>query len=105
MKKKNIIIYPLLSLSTGFLLYRYFFTDVSYGMMRHHGYYDGYSSFNYYVNSLLIFIACSVIFICLMLLYSQKAHSKNTALTILNDRLSRGEISIEEYREIKRELL
>lgn len=102
MKKKNTLLYFLLSISVGFLMYNYIFSDYRYGMMRHHyGYYDGSSAYNYYLNSLLVFIAYLCIVIGTMFLIISNQKSKNNAMILLDDRLSRGEISVEEYKAIK----
>lgn len=55
MKKKNVLIYSLLSISIGYLLYNYLFADNNLApMMNHHyGYYDNYSKVMYYLNSSL----------------------------------------------------
>jgi len=106
MRRKNGVIYILLSGSIGYLFYSFLFTDVRYGMMGHHyGYYEGYSNFHYYTNLMLIFAAYVVITFCLVILLSKRSQGNNNAITILNERLSHGEISIEEYQTIKKELL
>ncbi len=105
MKRKNVLIYGLLSISVGYLIYNYLSTDYSYGMMsNHHGYYDNYSSNSYYLNSFLVFISYAVLIISTIILLSKKSVSTNHATTILDQRLSKGEISLEDYRERKSEI-
>ncbi len=102
MKMKKGLSYALLSISIGYLFYNYFFTDYSFGMMNHHyRYFDDYSRNMYYLNSILVFLAYTVIIITTILLFSTKIVSKDNSMTILDERLSQGEISIEEYRQIK----
>jgi uncharacterized membrane protein len=102
MKKKNGLIYVLLSISIGYLFYNYLFTDYGFGMMNHHyGYYDDYSRIMYYLNSSLLFISYTVIIISAIILLSSKTVSKNYSMTILDERLSKGELSIEDYQKIK----
>jgi uncharacterized membrane protein len=102
MKKKKGLIYVLLSISTGYLFYNYLFTDYGFGMMNHHyGYYDDYSRIMYYLNSSLVFVSYTVIIISTIILLSNKTESTNYAMTILDERLSKGEISVEEYQKIK----
>ncbi|GEM_PF-1407663 len=104
MKTKKGLIYFLISISVGYLFYNYLFTDYgySYGMMSHHyGYYDNYSGFSYYLNAILVFISYSIIIIGTILLVKKKTESRNDSLTILDERLSKGEISIEEYQKVR----
>ncbi len=103
MKKKKGLIYVLLSISIGYLFYNYLFTDYGFGMMNHHfGYYDDYSRIMYYSNGSLVFVSYTVIIISTIILLSNKTISKNYPMTILNERLSKGEISVEDYQNIKR---
>lgn len=102
MSKKKTLLYSLISLSVGFLLYNYIFTDYKYGMMRHHyGYYDGFSINSFYLNSALVFVAYVVIILCLFTLIYKKQKSKSNAITILDNRLSKGDITLEEYKKIR----
>ena len=102
MKKKKALIYFLLSISIGYLFYSYLFTDYSFVMMNHHyGYYDDSSSAMYYLNSGLVFISYTVIIISAIILLFNKTVSKDYYMTILDERLSKGEISIDDYQKIK----
>ena len=103
MKRNKGLIYTLLGLSIGYLLYNYLFTDYRFGMMmnHHYGYYDDYPSLMYYLNGGMVLLAYTVIIISTISLLSNKTSPKNEALTILDERLSKGEISIDEYQEIK----
>ena len=103
MKKKKGLIYALLSISIGYLFYNYLFTDYSFGMMmnHHYGYYDDYSRAMYYLNGSLVFVSYTVIIISTIILLSNKTVSKDYSMTILDERLSKGEISVEDYQKIK----
>lgn len=102
MKKKKGLIYFLLSISIGYLIYNYLFTDYSFGMMSHHyGYYDDYSSIMYYLNSSLVFISYTIIIISTIILLSNKTVSKDYSMVILDERLSKGEISVDDYQKVK----
>ena len=102
MKKKKGLIYFLLSISIGYLFYNYLFTDYGFGMMNHHyGYYDDYSRIMYYLNSSLVFVSYTVIIISTIILASNKTVSKKYSMTILDQRLSKGEISVEDYQNVK----
>jgi uncharacterized membrane protein len=102
MKKKKGLIYVLLSISIGYLFYNYLFTDYGFGMMNHHyGYYDDYSRITYYLNSSLVFISYTIIIVSTLILITSKTESKDYSMTILDERLSKGEISVDEYRKIK----
>lgn len=103
MKRKKGLIYILMSISIGFLFYNYLFTDYGYGMMAHHyGYYDSYSGLTYYLNMSLVIISYSVIIIGTIFLLNMKTEPTKNSLKILDERLSKGEVSIEEYQKIKR---
>ncbi len=103
MRKKKGLIYALLGISIGYLFYYYLFTDYSFGMMmnHHYGYYDDYSSVMYYLNGGLAFAAYTVIIISTIILLSNKTRSKDYSMTILDERLSKGEISVDDYKKIK----
>ncbi len=105
MNKVKGIIYVLIGISMGYLFYIYLFTNNGYGMMNHHyGYYDRYSGFSYYLNLGLVVLACSIIIIGIIILLSKMKISRNDAIPILEERLSKGEISIEEFQKIKRSI-
>ena len=92
-----------MSISIGFLFYNYSFTDYGYGMMAHHyGYYDSYSGLTYYLNMSFVIISYSVIIIGTIALLSMKTKPPKNSLKILDERLSKGEISIDEYQNIQR---
>ncbi len=102
MKRSKGLIYFLLSISIGYLFYNYLSTDYGYGMMSHHyGYYDNYSGIEYYLNTGLVVISYLLIIICTISLVNMKKDSTNYALVILDERLSKGDISIDEYKNIK----
>lgn len=83
-------------------MYNYLFTDYRYGMMRHHyGYYGDYSGFGFYINSFLVVIAYILLITSTIFLLRGFQQSSHNAMTILENRLTRGEISIEEYNQIK----
>jgi uncharacterized membrane protein len=70
-------------------------------MMNHHyGYYDDYSTVMYYLNGSLVFVAYTVIIVSAIMLLSIKPMSKNNSMTILDERLTKGEVSVEEYKRI-----
>ena len=85
MTKKRNIIYIALSLSIGYLLYTYIFTDYGFYMMmnHHYGYYDNFSEMGYYLRSGLVFLSYTVLFISIIMLVLDKTVSKNNPLTIL----------------------
>lgn len=106
MKNKNTIFYVLLLMSIGYLLYSYTFVDYRYGMMMDH-HYDYYGSrlvANNFVDSIFVFIAYSLITLSLIVILPKKWKSSKNTFIILDTRLSKGEISIDEYRLIKKEL-
>ena len=72
--------------------------------MNHHGYYDGYSSSSYYLNSIFVLVSYLLIIASTIILLSIKKTSKNFSIEILDERLSKGEISTEEYLNIKSEI-
>lgn len=102
MKQKKVLIYIVLFLSVGSVIYNYIFNDYGYGMMNHHyGYYDDYSLDMYYLNMGLLGVSYIAILICVFMLIGMRVNFDSKATTILNERLSRGEITLEEYRKIK----
>lgn len=106
MKNRKYIYFVLATISIGFLVYNYFSTGLEYGMMSHHyGYYNNYSRNFDLLNTGLVFLAYVVLILCAILILREKTTVSNTALEILNDRLSRGEISIEEYQTLKHILM
>ncbi|XMB71466.1 hypothetical protein RJI07_04940 [Mycoplasmatota bacterium WC30] len=102
--RKKAIVYILISVSIGYLFYYYTFTDYGYGMMmnHHYDYYDGFSRTAYYLNAILVFVSYTIIIISTIFLITKKTVSKNNSMIILDERLSKSEISIEEYQKIKR---
>jgi uncharacterized membrane protein len=52
------------------------------------------------MNTGFVFISYIVLILSAILILKEKTIASNTALEILNDRLSKGEISIEEYQTI-----
>lgn len=106
MKKKKTLYYFLAVISIGFLIYNYVFTGSEYGMMNHHyGYYTYHSRSVDLLNTGFVFLAYIVLILCAILLLKEQTTVSNSALEILNDRLSKGEISIEEYRTLKQVLM
>ena len=103
MKKKKELIYFLLSISVGYLFYYYVFTDYGFSMMGgHYGYYESYSGFTYYLKTSLLFLSYAVIITGIIILLNDKTKSKSQAMIVLDERLLKGGISIEEYKNIKR---
>lgn len=103
MRKKETIFYLLICVSIGYLLYNYLFSEFNYGMMGHHyGYYDDFSWTNFYISRGLEIGAYLLIILSSVFLIKNKRSTHNSSLSILDNRLSRGEISIEEYSRIKR---
>jgi len=105
MKNKNTIFYGIILLSTGYLIYNYIFVDYSHNVMmnHHYGYYGSKYVVGNYFNSILVFAAYSMITVSIIALLSRKWNLSNGAVNILDERLSNGEISIDEYRQIKKE--
>lgn len=102
MKTKNTVLYSLIFISSGYLLYSYIFTENRYGMMRHHyGYYDDYLMNNFYLNTVFVFVSYAVIVTSILYLLLNSQRNNNNVLMILNSRLSKGEITVEEYEIIK----
>lgn len=70
-------------------------------MMNHH---YGYYNYQYgnldLLNNGFVFLAYFVLILCAILILKEKSTVSNTAMEILNERLSKGEISIEEYRTL-----
>jgi len=105
MNNKKGLFFVLIGVSIGYLIYNFLSVDYEYGiMMNHHGYYDNYSSNLYYLNSVLVFLSYFTIIISTIILLSNKSTLKKSSMTILDQRLSKGEISIEEYLSIKTEI-
>ena len=102
MKAKKVLFYFLIFVSVGYLSYDFLFLGFGYGMMYHHfDYYDDYSSFDLYLRMALSVTAYILIFISVYNLLKRSVKSKHNYLKILNQRLSNGEISIDEYKRIK----
>jgi uncharacterized membrane protein len=72
-----------------------------YGHMED-GYYDDYSRAMYNLHGSLVFVSYTVIINSTIILLSYKTVSKDYSMTILDERLSKGEISVEDYQKIKR---
>jgi uncharacterized membrane protein len=106
MKKKNIAIYLVMLISFAYLIYNYFFNDYSRGFMmfHHYGYYDGYINNEFIRMSFIAGIAWLVLILSFLYLIIQRLRSNNDALEILNSRLAENQITIDEYRQIKKEL-
>ncbi|MEC9485843.1 MAG: hypothetical protein UMR38_08280 [Candidatus Izemoplasma sp.] len=102
--KKNYVVYPMLIASIGYLFYYYLLSGYNSGfmMMHHMGYYDNFSSTSYFINIGLLILAYIGLIAAILILVSKQTSQSNNALEILNERLTKGEISLEEYREIKR---
>lgn len=103
MRKKKGLIYFLLSISIGYLFYNYLFSNYKFGMMmnHHYGYYDDYSRVMYYLNGSLVFVAYTVIIVSSIALLSVRPISQNNSMTILDERLSKGEVSVKDYKRIE----
>ena len=63
-----------------------------------------YSSSSYYLNSIFVLVSYLLIIASTIILLSIKKTSKNFSIEILDERLSKGEISIEEYQNLNRVL-
>lgn len=105
MNNKKTIYVSLILISVGYLAYYYLFTDRAFTMMHHHYYYYNQSTrTTYLLQGLLRFIAYMNISIFSLLLFIDYIKPKREYLDILNLRLSKGEISVEEFRELKNEI-
>ncbi|MFK5883450.1 MAG: hypothetical protein QM489_03810 [Candidatus Izemoplasma sp.] len=103
MKKIKGLIYLLVIVSIGYLFYNYIFTDFGYGMMSHNSrYYNNYTVYSHNSNWGLVVIACAVLVISVIVLIFKHTEPKNEPRLILDQRLSNGEISIEEYQNLKK---
>jgi len=104
MKHIRVILIVLIGSSLGYLIYDYVNGGFKYQNVMVHHMYSNQSDFSYFVNSVLMtVIIVSVIF----LVFSFKKNTRNgktTALQILDLRLSKGDISMEEYNDIKEAL-
>jgi uncharacterized membrane protein len=105
MKNKKVLLYFFAAISIGFLLYNYLFTGIEYGMMNHHyGYYNNYSRNLDLLNTGSVFLAYIILIISAIFILKENSTTSYFALEILNERLSKGEISIEEYQNLNRVL-
>lgn len=105
MKMKSLFVFAILIMSFAYLVYNSFFIGNSYGFMHHHyGYYDNSYSSTYYTYAILNAIAYLIITISWIYFLLEMNKKKSGYIKILNERLSKGEISIEEYSEIKRSI-
>ena len=87
----------------GYLIYNYLFLGNKYGMMsNHHGYYDNYSQPFYYLHNGLLVLASAFLIIIFLVYVNKKFSSSSDAMRILDNRLSNGDISINEYQSIKK---
>ena len=74
-------------------------------MMHHYGNWMGRGSFNYIGLIVLLLIIGLIVFLVSQVLQANNKKTKNPsdeAVDILNQRLAKGEISEEEYREKKK---
>ena len=102
MKVKNII---LLTLFFGSLSYYFVFTPLTSGYYGMPMMYSRYQSDLGFVDLIVLWIGLSSFALLVLEGFSKLAKTNNRAMDIINTRLSRGEISIEEYKEFKQEIL
>lgn len=101
MKNKNTLYYVLAMISIGYLVYNFVSRGLEYGMMNHHyGYYNYPARDIDILNTVVVFLAYIVLILSAILILKEKTNSNNKSLEILNNRLSKGEISIEEYKTL-----
>ena len=102
MKLKNIVLTVLL---LGSLSYYFVFTPLT------NGYYGMPMMYNHYPSDLglldliVLWVGLSAFVLIGLEFFSKLAKTGNKALEILNMRLSRGEITIEEYKNFKNEII
>lgn len=103
MKNKNVLLYSLIIIAIAYLIYHSLTTNYGFGMMmyHHYGYYDNYSITQYYLKSIGVFISYGVILFSVIVLLQRKSRRPNSYLRILNQRLSNGDINIDDYNTIK----
>jgi uncharacterized membrane protein len=101
MNKKTIILLFAILISLSYFIFSYlnngFGNDV---MMFHHGY-STQSNFMYYTNGIFLWLGFSSLLILLFINKERSNGNQKYLTNILDTRLSRGEITIEEYKEIK----
>lgn len=102
MVTKRILTYVFIVVSIGYLSYHYYFSGFGFGMMYHHyGYYDDYSSLQYFYRTSLSIAAYMILFVSLISLFRHSTLGSKHYLLVLNERLINGEISVEEYKKLK----
>lgn len=107
MKFKKIILYFLLITSIAYLIFNRYFSTYGFGMMmyHHYPYYSDYTFAQYYLRLFFNVIAYLIIALSLFtLIKSRNRNFNKDYLKILDVRLSKGEITLDEYKFIKGEL-
>lgn len=103
MKRKKGLIFLFLGSSIGYLIYSYLFIDYGLGIMKHHyGYYDDYSRIMFYSNGCMVIISYTVIVVSTIILLSYKIVPKTYSMALLDERLLKGEISVDDCQKLKR---
>ncbi len=100
MKKKKRIFYLLLSFSIIYLLVAYLLNNFRFESMMYHHYYSESSSMIFYLNSIAIWLGFSSFLILILLAFDKGVKKPKDLKELLDNRLERGEISINEYNEI-----
>ena len=102
MKVKNIV---LLSLFFGSLSYYFVYTPLTSGYYGMPMMYNHYQSDLGFVDLIVLWIGLSSFTLLVLEGFSKIAKTNNKAIDIINMRLSKGEITIEEYKEFKQEIV
>ena len=102
MKLKNIV---LLVLFIGSLSYYFIFTPLTSGYYGMPMMYSHYNSDLGMVDLIVLWIGLSTFVLLILELFTKISKTSNKAMDIINMRLSRGEITIEEYKEFKNEII
>ncbi|QVK19068.1 hypothetical protein KHQ81_05020 [Mycoplasmatota bacterium] len=102
MKGKKIIFFCILLVSVSYLIGSFIICGFNTMPIMYHHYYR--KTFNYWYLPNNIFIWLGLVSIIILLILSSYSKKERKALEILEKRLSTGEISIEEFKEISKEL-
>ncbi len=102
MKKKKTIFYLLLSFSIIYLLAAYLLNNFRVGSMMYYHYYVGTSNVLDYFNSIVLWLGITSFLIIILLSFDAGVKKPQDLKKILDNRLERGEITLEEYIELLR---
>lgn len=102
MKFKNIV---LLILFIGSLSYYFIFTPLTSGYYGMPMMYNHYPSDLGLVDLIVLWVGLSSFTLLALELFTKVLKQNNRAIDIINMRLSKGEITIEEYKKSKQEIL